>query len=433
MIGHHSAISGQPRRVVVVGAGVAGLAAAAALRARGHSVTLIEASRRVGGRAYTTIPALLQAPFDHGAAWLHAADRNPLAALARKRGEPLLETAATRVERTRVGDRFATEKELAAYQAAEDAVADCTREALAGPDVSLAEAVAPAGARLPWLPAVLNWEAPTIAAADAVSLSLRDWHTNLLHGANLEVPGGLGAFVLRHLLAPAGCVHLGCPATAIDWAGPGVEVQTPKGTIRAEACIVTVSTGVLAAGAIAFTPALPPAVQDAIAGLPMGVLNKVALRAAGGDRLDLPPSCGLDQFVPHVGAPAMTTVAWPHGQDHVICFHGGSHSAELDRTGSAEAFAREQLRDIFGRRVDAAFRPGAVVTRWASDPFARGAYAYARPGHASERGVLGQALAGSRLVFAGEATRTDGLAGTVAGAFLAGQDAAATASEPGGI
>ena len=409
--------------VVVVGAGVAGLAAAASLRQRGVTVTLLEGSSRVGGRSYTTVPCLLQAPFDHGAAWLHAAEHNPLAALAHRSGEPVVATAAERTERTRVGPRFATAAERADYAAAEAAFNECAAAAFGGADVSLAQAASPVS-HMAWLPSVLNWEAPTIAAADAASLSLRDWHANLLHGSNLEVPGGVGAFVLRHLLPPAGRVHLNTPALAIRWGETGVAVQTPAGTVQADACIVTVSTGVLAAEQIGFTPALPAATQEAISGLPMGVLNKVALRAAGADRLGLPASCGLDQFVPAVDAPAMTTVAWPHGQDHIICFHGGSHSAELDRAGAAEAFARDQLRAMFGAGADAAFRPGAVVTRWASDPWFRGSYAYARPGHSGARAMLGTPLLDGRLVFAGEATRTDGLAGTVGGAYLAGMQAA---------
>ena len=66
----------------------------------------------------------------------------------------------------------------------------------------------------------------------------------------------------------------------------------------------------------------------------------------------------------------------------------------------------------------------AVVTRWATDPWYRGAYAYARPGDAGQRAVLAEAYPGERLLFAGEACRTDGLAGTVGGAFLSGQEAA---------
>ena len=386
-------------------------------------MTLIEASGRIGGRAHTTIPPLLEAPLDHGAAWLHAAHRNPLAALAQRMGDRTIDSDAVRSERTRLPGRFATPAELAAYAEAEHAFHTRTDAALAGPDTSLANAVADI-ATLPWLPAVVNWEAPVIAAADAHALSLRDWHTNLLEGANWQVEGGVGAFVARRLGPPAGPVQLGVAATEVRWDGPGVTVETTAGTIHAGACIVTVSTGVLGAGAIRFTPALPAAVQEAVHGLPMGLLNKVALRAAGPDRLDLPASCGVDQSVPAIDSPSLTMVAWPQGADHVVCYTGGSHATEREMRGESEAFARAQLRKMWGSRGDAAFQPGAVVTSWAIDPLFRGAYAYARPGWAAARGVLGAPLGGGRLMFAGEATRTDGLAGTVGGAFLAGEAAA---------
>jgi monoamine oxidase len=406
--------------VVVVGAGVAGLAAAAALRRAGLDCVVIEAADRIGGRAWTT--PLGDAPFDHGASWLHAAGRNKLADIARTHGDRLIDSDAIRSEMTiRDGAPIGPADE-AAYEAAQAMFERLAQASLAGPDISLAAAVAPAAA-MPWMASIVNWEAPVIAAADAVVLSLRDWHTNRLEGSNLQVEGGLGRFVARRLGAAAGPVRLGIAADAIAWDGRRVVVHTSGGAIRAGACIVTVSTGVLASGAIGFTPALPVAVQAAIAGLPMGVLNKVALRASGGDRLGLPDSCGIDQFVARIGDPAMAFIAWPYGHDHVIGFLGGSMAAALE-AGGAEAFARAQLRDLFGVRADAAFAPGAVVTRWAANPLTRGAYAYAMPGHADARGVLAEPLAGGRLVFAGEATCTDGLAGTVGGAWLSGQRAA---------
>ena len=104
---------------VIIGAGVAGLGAATALRDAGRSVIILEASDRVGGRAWTVYPEVLgHAWFDMGAIWFHDAENNPLTAIARAAGDKLLRADEIRQERTFVGDRLATETELQAYQAA---------------------------------------------------------------------------------------------------------------------------------------------------------------------------------------------------------------------------------------------------------------------------------------------------------------------------
>ena len=63
--------------VAVVGAGAAGIAAARTLRDAGLGCVVLEASGRLGGRAWTDT-ASLGAPFDQGASWLHDAENNPL-------------------------------------------------------------------------------------------------------------------------------------------------------------------------------------------------------------------------------------------------------------------------------------------------------------------------------------------------------------------
>src|SRR5690242_6540371 len=74
-------------------------------------------------------------------------------------------------------------------------------------------------------------------------------------------------------------IRLNTPVTCVRWNGPGgrVAVETAQGAVTAGAAIVTVSTGVLASGAIAFDPVLPADVQASIAALPMGLAMKVAL------------------------------------------------------------------------------------------------------------------------------------------------------------
>src|SRR5258708_3040735 len=66
---------------IVIGAGVAGLAAAGSLRRAGRSVLTIEARDRIGGRAYTD-RSTFSRPFDLGCHWLHGAERNPFTRIA---------------------------------------------------------------------------------------------------------------------------------------------------------------------------------------------------------------------------------------------------------------------------------------------------------------------------------------------------------------
>ena len=409
--------------VVVVGAGVAGLSAAAALRRAGVAVTLLEAGSRSGGRAYTEHPAALGGTaFDHGASWLHAAERNKLADLARANGDALTDSGGTWVRRVFVGNRPATAAELLSYDAAWERYSQvATARAALDPDISLAEAVAELRGD-PWTATVETWEAALIAAADPQKFSARDWQLNELHGSNLGVPGGLGALVARRLAPLAGPVRLATKVTRIDWgrAGGGVAVTTPTGTLTARACIVTVSTGVLASGGIEFAPALPAAQQAAIAGLPMGLLSKVALHLPHPERLGLPAGASLHLQVPAPGVPTMFFLLRP---DHVIGFVGGPAAWELSRAGpaAAEAFAREQFTALTGAALGA-----AVVTGWGADPTQLGAYAYATPGHTDARAAMDAPLGGG-LIFAGEAWCLDGLAGTVGGAFLSGERAAALA------
>ena len=398
--------------VVVVGAGVAGLAAARRLRAHGVPVTVLEAAGRIGGRAWTERPAALGgAVFDHGATWLHAAERNPLVAMAGPE-DRVIDMAATGRERLFVDGREATAAERDSYHRAWDRLDAVVAPALAGEDVSLREAMRPM-ADDPWAETIAIWEGAVIAAADADVLSVRDWHRNALEGRNLLPAAGVGAFVVSKL---AGEVALGAAVSAIEWSEAGVRVRTARGVVRAGAVIVTVSTGVLAAGAIRFLPALPHAVERAIHGLPMGLLTKIALAGSGPGGLGLERDTRLTRR-----DGAMRFIAWPQGRPYVSGFVGGRVAWSVaGDDAAAAALARAELAAMVG----GAPVGDVVVTQWGTDPFSLGAYAYARPGDAEQRGVLEAAFPGERLIFAGEAVRTDGLAGTVGGAFLSGAAAA---------
>jgi monoamine oxidase len=417
--------------IVIIGAGLAGLGAAAALRDAGVRAVVLEASNRVGGRARTDFPAALGGVwFDMGAVWFHNAEHNPLVPIARAAGDTLLRSDEIRQERTFVGDRLATEAELNAYARAWPRYEAATDALLAARgDLPLAD-IACTLADDPFAATIEAWEGPVICAADADKFSARDWRRNALDGSNLVPDGGIGAFVQRRLTGGLD-IRLRTAVTGVRWGGPGgtVTLETMSGSIVAQACIVTVSTGVLAAGALRFDPALPLPVTEAIHALPMGLAMKVALRANGSDRLDLPPHCSVDRILERQGEALMPFQCWPFGRDYVQGWIGGSVAWDLARAGEAASvdFAMSYLRRAFGGRVDRLFAGGAsLVTHWDADPWVRGAYCYALPGAATARDVLAQPVGDGHLMFAGEACHV-GMAGTLAGAWISGQQAARTA------
>ncbi len=162
--------------VVVVGAGVAGLAAARTLRAAGLVCELLEASERIGGRAHTV--RIGPDAFDAGASWLHAAERNPLLPMALAAGATVLDSDGAIAWMPMVEGRPATEAERADRAATEALLTEITDRALAGDgDMSLAAALEPLRDR-PWLASIEMFESTLIAAADPRDLSLRDWRAN---------------------------------------------------------------------------------------------------------------------------------------------------------------------------------------------------------------------------------------------------------------
>jgi monoamine oxidase len=453
--------------IVIIGAGLAGLGAAALCRDYGKRAVVLEASGRTGGRAWTDHPPALGGVwFDMGAVWFHDAEHNPLVTLARDAGDTLLRSDEIRQERTFIGDRLATEAELNAYAqawpryeaAADAALAEAATNAAcaeAATNAACAEAATNAACadaatnaacadngdvplsdiarRLPgdpWAATIEAWEGPVICAVDAPRFSALDWRRNALGGSNLVPEGGIGTFVQRRLTQGLD-IRLHTPVTRIRWGGPGgsVTVETASGSITADACITTVSTGVLGSGALQFDPPLPVRVTEAIHALPMGLAMKVALRATGPDRLDLPLHCSVDRILERQGEALMPFQCWPFGRDYVQGWIGGSVAWDLARQGEAAAvdFALGYLRRAFGGRVDRLFAGGTtLVTHWDADPWIRGAYCYAVPGSAMARDTLGEPVSDGHLMFAGEACHV-GFAGTLAGAWISGQAAARTA------
>jgi monoamine oxidase len=399
--------------VVVIGAGAAGLAAARVLEGNGLEVVVVEAADRVGGRAYTE-SATFGLPYDHGCAWLQGPEGLALVDLARARGFGLVDHSNAR-DVLYAGDRradAATRRQLDRTYAAIEAAIEHDA------DVAAADVI-PAG--LPLTAVAQSWMGPMDFGVDFRDLSTGDVMAYEDHDYDYLVREGLGTLVVAH--GEGLPVRLGAAVTGIDWSGEGVRVETTAGTIAARACIVTVSTGVLASGAIRFTPALPPAKAQAIADVPMGLLTKIALQFDG-ERFGLGDSEFLTYVVPdEVPAEACYFLTFPAGHNVVVGFVGGSFGWDLSAAGEAAAvdFALGAFAGMMGSAARTRFRKGHM-TDWASNPLTLGAYSAARPGRHGARAVLAEPL-GERVFFAGEAL-SEGYHALCSGAHLSGEAAA---------
>lgn len=401
-------------QAVVIGAGAAGIAATRALLERGIETVAIEAAGHIGGRAVTD-GATFGVPWDVGAHWLHNGSRNPYNAYGRDNGFDIY--PARDDFRVFAEGRELEAGEQAALWQAEQAIYNAIGAAAeSGRDISAAEAAAAVTG--PWKETAAFVIGPWGMGKDLDAFSTSDWW-NSADGEDWFCRAGFGTLVAQY---GAGLpVALETAATAIDWGGPGVKVETTTGTLRADAVVVTVSTGVLASGAIAFSPALPAAREEAFHAVSMGLYNHIALLFSH-DVFAMGPDGYLLFRIGEDGAGfGVLTDAGGHGLAY--CDVGGSWAAELEGWSEAARidYALSTLKGLLGSGIEAAFVKGRT-TSWGRNPLTLGSYASARPGAWPMRAKLRETL-GERVFFAGEACHRD-LWATVGGAHLSGVEAA---------
>jgi monoamine oxidase len=395
--------------VAVIGAGAAGLAAAHELAAAGLDVLLVEARDRIGGRAWTLRNGT-RFPLDLGCEWLHSADRNPWVQIAQRLGFALDKSEPPWARRSReIGFKPG---EYDDFSRAADLFWDQLEEAKDEEPDRPASAFVEAGSR--WI-ALLESISSYYSGAALDRVSTRDIGRYVDTGVNWRVVEGYGALIEAYGAQLP--VAFNAPISAIDHSGARVKIETARGTIAARAVVVSVPTNVLAEGAITFRPALDEKLHAA-ANLPLGLADKLFFRIERGDDF----RDGTHFF----GAIDELTASYDvrsFGRPIIECYFGGALAADLEKGGQAafESLAREQLTRHLGAAFVANIAPIAC-TFWQHDPYARGSYSHALPGHADDRAVLA-APVGDRLFFVGEACSPDFFS-TAHGAYLTGIDAA---------
>jgi len=377
--------------VAVIGAGAAGIAAARRLAgAGGVSVLVLEGRNRPGGRAWTVDAG--GCPADLGCEWLHSADRNVLVPLAERLGlaldrrRPDWTTRLSRSGESKEAEADWIREREAHYWAIH-------RAALAPEDRPASTVLEPGGRWNALFDATSTWA----NAVELEELSVKDNDRYESTEHNWRVRTGLGSLFVA--LAEGLPIAFDTAVSRVAHDGGRIRLATARGTVSAARVIVAVPSSAIAGEHLVFDPKLPEKVAAA-SGLPLGLANKLFLRLDG----TLPDDEG-ELFL--VGSTTrretMSYQVRPLGRPRINCFFGGRFAAQLERDGIAAmaAFATDELAGLFGNDIRRQLTPLAA-SGWRGDPFARGSYSYARPGHADDRARLASPV-DNRLFFAGEA------------------------------
>jgi monoamine oxidase len=399
--------------VAIIGAGAAGLGAARALQNSGLSVIVLEARDRVGGRGHT-IMAAPDITFDLGCGWLHSADKNSFVKIARQLNFEIDQTRPPWREQS-FDAGFPLKERLDFIAALDDFYERADEAAKSGRDRAASSYLEPGNRWNPMIDAISTY----INGSELDSVSILDMDAYEDTGINWRVRRGYGALMAAY---GAPCpLALNTQVTLIDHSGMCLRIETSQGTVSAGKAIVTVPTNLIADEAIRFSPALPAKV-GAARGLPLGLADKVMLA------LDQPEALPKDGNLR--GATMRTAMGSfhlrPFGQACIEGYFGGSFARELEDAGDGALAARaiDEIAALLGNDYRRKLKPLAQ-SRWAQDPFARGSYSHALPGHAGKRAVLAAPVDG-RLFFAGEATSPNFFS-TAHGARDSGERAAAEA------
>ena len=416
-----------PPRVLIVGAGAAGIAAARDLRAAGVSVEILEARDRIGGRVHTTStwPDL---PVDIGASWIHGHQGNPVTEWATAAGARTLATsydsgevyvastlraAGLQAHSADRWERYAARALRAAGQKDSDrSIEDAIR--------ALPEFAGFSTTERADLAFYLTGRFGTEWGADIGALSA--WTVDdgkEFAGEDRLFPGGFSA-VLAHA-ARGLSVTLSTPVRQIRVDGSVVRIATDAGERTAEAVVLTVPLGVLQAGSMQIEPGWSASAARALDRLAMGVLSKTFVRF---DSAFWPTDIDWHEYLgPKAGHWAEWVSFAKAGVPVILGFNAGSGGRRVEAASPAVVAneAHEVLRDMFGNGVPV---PRAVLTStWSTDEWSRGSYSVNAVGSTpADRTALGRPV-GDRIFVAGEATEPD-YHSTVHGAVLSGQRAA---------
>ena len=418
--------------VIIIGAGMSGIAAADKLDSDGFDVLVLEARDRTGGRTWTMYWDAAGMPVDMGAGWIHGSNpNNPITQIANEHGIELFETILSEGELLGTDGQWLeydavneiesmyVEFEQYRWEYAETTDYDASIKSAEDSFVKLKNLSTEQQYQLRYM---INSALEHEESADAYDLSLWTEVGKPIIGSEVIFPDGY--VQIFDTLDDDLNIKLEHIVSKVEYNDQGVIVTTNKGDFNSKYVISTLPMGVLKSGDVEFYPSLPADKQQAIDRIGMGAMNKLYLLF---DEMFWDDTTLLNYVSPD-GSPM-----WEFfnlnglGKPILLGFTAGDHSRQLEQLSDDEiiADAMNVIQKMYG---DDTLEPVDYVrTKWSSDPFSKGAYSYTGVGGTESDYAALAAPVMNRVFFAGEATYIDYTA-TVNGAYLSGLREAANIS-----
>lgn len=410
---HLEDLSSRHAHLGIIGAGMAGIAAANLALEAQKSVLVLEAKDRPLGRVHTE--EVDGAKVEIGGAWVHDGTSNPLTQLAKDLGYTLIPN--DKFHFAAIGG--VPSKEVAAALGARiEALAEAWAEPGPAERLPLSTRVAPKDELDRLAAEVLG---PLEVARDLDQLSAAGQRHLVHEKDDFLVKDGMGPMLSS--LAIGLPIRTDTPVDRIEWAGPQVRVWSKERAYTFDRLLITLSPAVLRSGAITFEPPLPPPVAEALDGFSMSSFEKILLRF---DR-DVFPLEG--ENVRGVGfdpeGHGFEVVLRLLGSKNAVVLVGGRHADRLVDAAEDEVlrYGLAQLARLFGPGVHEAF-VGGQVTRWGRDPETLGSYAVPNLSAPPDLVERLEAPLDGKLGFAGEHLGAPGWRASIPGALASGREAA---------
>lgn len=408
------------KTVIVIGAGIAGLAAARRLQAAGFSVIVLEARDRIGGRIFTD--RSLGLPMDMGASWIHGpSNSNPITSLAKEAKAKIFMTNDDSVVVFDQDGNTISETKLDKYEADyQQLIKNINKNAASEKSLfEVIKSINPDYLTDPIMSYMLSAYLEFDLGAALEDISSKHWEDDeVFSGADVLFPAGYDALISH--LSKGLDIRLNQVVNTIEYSSNKVKIACKNVDWEAEKVIVTLPLGVLKAKQVSFIPTLSIPKLDAIEKLGAGVTNKVVL---------IFEKPFWDTKIQYFGYCNPTRGMYPYfmncdtfvtGTHALMAFAFGAYALKMEQQSDAQIQVDIMLilRKIFGQNIP---EPKQIlISRWSDDEFSRGAYTYAKQGSVPTDFSVWEQAESAKLYFAGEHTTLE-YRGTVHGAYLSGE------------